>query len=395
MGEKYGWQSDEISMERSSDGEISIRSRRLYDNVFHHHPVKDILNSLFDIVLILDINRQAVFVNRALLSYFGLMGPETILGKRPGEIFHCIHATEGECGCGTSRFCTFCEAQRAIVVGLRGGVGSEACHITTAGGDALDFGVSTAPLQVDEDTFVLFVIKDISDQQRVEALEQVFFHDVLNVSSVIWGLSSLLKDGRKEKNEDIGRKIYVATHRLISEIEAQRNLIWAEHHQLIPNWEQLDSIEILLEQKLLYEEQASYHQKVIAVDPNAEKIRFEGDRILLSRMIENLLKNALEAVAEGATVQMGCRKQGDCIEFWIHNEGVIPPEVRPHLFKRGYSTKSKGRGLGMYSVRLISERYLQGQVSYESTPESGTTVHVSYPLIPRKEEKEKDPSAQV
>ena len=39
-----------------------------------------------------------------------------------------------------------------------------------------------------------------------------------------------------------------------------------------------------------------------------------------------------------------------------------------------------GRGIGTYSIRLLGERYLGGRVSFDSTPEAGTTFRIHLPL---------------
>ena len=61
------------------------------------------------------------------------------------------------------------------------------------------------------------------------------------------------------------------------------------------------------------------------------------------------------------------------MRFWSHNRGVMPPEVQRQVFKRSFSTKGAGRGLGTYSMRLLTERYLCGEVSFTSHPTAGTT----------------------
>jgi sensor histidine kinase regulating citrate/malate metabolism len=50
------------------------------------------------------------------------------------------------------------------------------------------------------------------------------------------------------------------------------------------------------------------------------------------------------------------------------------------IFQRSFSTKGFGRGLGTYSIRLLTERYLKGSVSFTSSALSGTIFRVRYPL---------------
>ncbi len=69
----------------------------------------------------------------------------------------------------------------------------------------------------------------------------------------------------------------------------------------------------------------------------------------------------------------------DHVDFWVHNDGVMPRDVQLQVFQRSFSTKGPGRGLGTYSIKLLTERYLHGRASFTSTPETGTTFSVTYP----------------
>lgn len=68
------------------------------------------------------------------------------------------------------------------------------------------------------------------------------------------------------------------------------------------------------------------------------------------------------------------------VSFSVHNPGPIPEEVQAQLFQRSFSTKEgRGRGIGLYSVKLLTERYLGGSVNFHSSPEAGTTFTVTLP----------------
>ncbi len=53
------------------------------------------------------------------------------------------------------------------------------------------------------------------------------------------------------------------------------------------------------------------------------------------------------------------------------------------MFQRSFTTKGEGRGLGTYSMKLLSERYLNGRVEFTSSPEHGTTFTAVYPVTLR------------
>ena len=93
-----------------------------------------------------------------------------------------------------------------------------------------------------------------------------------------------------------------------------------------------------------------------------------------------MIKNALESSNEGDKVTAGSRIKENEIEFYIHNNGFMPDEIQLQIFQRSFSTKGAGRGLGTYSMKLLSEKYLQGKVLFESSEGNGTTFFVRFPL---------------
>jgi sensor histidine kinase regulating citrate/malate metabolism len=93
-----------------------------------------------------------------------------------------------------------------------------------------------------------------------------------------------------------------------------------------------------------------------------------------------MIRNALEAIPEGETATLGCLDEGNEVVFRVHNPGTIPLDVQSQVFKWSFSTKGKGRGLGTYGMRLLSERYLGGRVSFTSAQKQGTTFEARYPL---------------
>ena len=106
------------------------------------------------------------------------------------------------------------------------------------------------------------------------------------------------------------------------------------------------------------------HNKIVLIAENSYDTEFMTDRILLQRIIINMLKNALEATAYEGIVLAGVENRGENIRFWVRNEGVMPHHVQMQIFKRSFSTKGKGRGIGTYSVRLLAENYLKGKAGF-------------------------------
>jgi signal transduction histidine kinase len=348
---------------------------------FSNHPLlREILDVLPDVYLVLNENRQIVLANRALLDMIGCADPDEIIGLRPGEILSCMHARASDGGCGTTEFCRTCGAVRAILGSLHGQKSVQECRITQNDGTAMDLRVWTRPLILEGEKFSLFTVKDIHSEKRRQALEHIFFHDVLNTAGAIMGYADLLRDAPHDKVDQIKETFYELSLRLIDEIVAQRELINAEHGELAVQPERLNSLEFLRNIKGFYEQHEAARTRVLCIDPGAQCVDFISDRTLLGRVIGNMVKNALESCCAGQAITLSCWATSTHVTLAVHNPGVMPRDVQLQVFQRSFSTKGAGRGLGTYSMRLLSERYLKGSVAFTSSPEEGTVFKGTYPL---------------
>ena len=85
-----------------------------------------------------------------------------------------------------------------------------------------------------------------------------------------------------------------------------------------------------------------------------------------------MLINACEATPAGGKISFGAYKDSSILAIWVHNDQVIPTEVRENIFQRAVSTKGQGRGVGTYSIKLLSE-LIKGEVYFTSAESEGTT----------------------
>jgi signal transduction histidine kinase len=342
-----------------------------------------LLDALPVVIAILNRQRQIVYANHPLVQAAGAIDAHALLGKRPGESLCCIHAFEHIGGCGTTKFCRECGAVRAIQSSLLGKQAIEECRILRQHNgriEALDLRVWTTPLERDQAPFVIFALADIGHEKRRQALEHIFFHDVLNVTGALRAAAELATGAEAAMLPDLLDIIYTASARLIQEIEAQRGLVAAENDEIVIQPAQLESAAFLRQIVQSCAGHPAAQERQLRLAPNTADVKFVSDPTLLGRVLGNMLKNALEASEPGQTVTAGCNVAGSDIQFWVHNPTVIPENVQPQIFHRSFSTKGRGRGLGTYSMQLLSERYLGGHVSFTSLPETGTIFVGKYPL---------------
>jgi signal transduction histidine kinase len=335
-----------------------------------------------DPLLVLNRNRQIVFANQAAVAVAATASHHQPFGLRPGEALNCRHAGTSECGCGTSSFCRYCGAVRAILSSLAGEQAVEECRLTQEdSGDSFLFLAYATPYRIGDEPFAVFMLRDITGEKRRQMLERIFFHDVRNTLTALDGWVSLL--GSKVSGAEMAtvfRTLNGLSRQLIDEIRAQEQLVKAENHTLSLEMEDIDSLALLKEVHAAYSKQAAAENKTILIAMSAAAVSLRSDASLLKRVLGNMVKNALEAVGPGESVKLDCSAQDGELSFRVHNAGHIPPDVQSQIFKISFSTKGTGRGLGTYSMRLLSERYLNGKVSFVSSPGTGTVFTASYPI---------------
>jgi signal transduction histidine kinase len=344
------------------------------------------LESFPDLVVILDHNRQIVAYNKKTEKLL-LDENEEIIGQRLGEAFKCIHAFEMPGGCGTSVFCSECGAGKCNKNTLATSVSlEEECriHIRHEGFEtSLDLKVFTSLLEFEKEKFIVFAIKNLENEKRRELLERIFFHDVLNTASIIFGISGMISEVKETDDFDKYSKILLNTsEQLIQEIQAQRDLSNAESGKLVIYPAQDTAKNILEKVFELYENNNLTRGKTFTCDYPPDMMIIETDPHFIIRSLGNLIKNALEAVGNGQKVSISAYDYGENIRFVIANDGVIPKHIQLQIFNRSFSTKAKkGRGIGTYSVKLLIENYLRGRVSFISNEEEQTKFIVEIPKV--------------
>jgi signal transduction histidine kinase len=339
-------------------------------------------------LVILGQDRRILYANSAAQALKTPDNGERIEGLKLGEVLRCIHSEEAE-GCGDTPSCLYCGANLAIRLGLGGTPSTEDCRITasTAGGDASrEYSIQSRSVEWKGEKAVFCALNDISHEKRRRVLERIFFHDILNTAGSVKGLSEILLLERQEMGSaelaELLKMMRDSCDVMLDEIRSQQVLLAAESGQLSTVWKQIAIAGCMADAAMVASHWTVADTKSIVPTYPSGKMMFLTDPALLGRVLMNLLKNALEAVATGEEVRLGGRLVVDRIEFSVWNGGVVPPEVRLQIFQRSFSTKGAGRGTGTYSVRLLTENYLKGKVSFTSSEQDGTTFTVSFPLEP-------------
>lgn len=112
----------------------------------------------------------------------------------------------------------------------------------------------------------------------------------------------------------------------------------------------------------------------------AEPVWVDGDSLMLGRVLNNLLVNALEAMPQGGCVEVEVRVRDGHAQVEVRDRGEgIPEEIRSRVFEPYFSTKGRGSGLGLAMSRDIVAQH-GGSLALEGRQDRGTTVRVALPL---------------
>lgn len=344
--------------------------------------------------MLIDRDRRIVFANDAMLRAAGVEDLEQVAGLRHGAAVHCLHAEADPSGCGTSDFCQACGVACAIAARHdSAGKAQAEVLLSVHEGDnvvAREYAVTAVPVEHEDAQHTVVAFRDISSEKRRDALEQVFFHDIMNTITCLAGYTDLLKrDGGGGCDSDgdvsdeiLGHVVYLG-ERLKREVLDQRSLIEAERGTLSLQPRPVDPDEVLTAVERLFTGHLLLKGQVLSVSHDGAGQNITTDFTLLLRVVINMVKNAFEATRREDPVRLWTERDATSCTFKVHNLGTIPPDVARQIFKRSFSTKAaKGRGLGTYSMKLFGERYLGGQVGFSTSASEGTTFHVVLPLEP-------------
>jgi signal transduction histidine kinase len=119
----------------------------------------------------------------------------------------------------------------------------------------------------------------------------------------------------------------------------------------------------------------------VAVDAPEEGLDVRVDPNHFRQALLNLVKNAIEASPEGASVEIALTRENDAGRIDIRDKGPgIPEDVRDDIFEPFFTTKSEGTGLGLAMTQQIVDEH-DGTLDLSSTEGEGTTFSIRLPCV--------------
>ena len=124
-----------------------------------------------------------------------------------------------------------------------------------------------------------------------------------------------------------------------------------------------------------------FHESYITYHPEKNEIITQLDKIQLTRIVTNLVTNAIHALqnTKDPYIKVSISEKGREVLIQVEDNGMgIEKADAPKIFEPKFTTKSSGMGLGLPMVKNIVETY-NGSITFVSTVNEKTVFSVSLP----------------
>ena len=198
-------------------------------------------------------------------------------------------------------------------------------------------------------------------------------HQLGTPLSSIVGWIELLKD-EKNTNKDILLSLKKDVSR-ISEVTDRFSKIGSKI-----KLQEVELISLLKELKNYFDKRISKKYKISLKIHKNKKSVILGDKTLLFWAFENIIKNAIDAIEKNngkIFIEINKNKNNISIDFIDNRKGINRRNKR-NIFKPGYSTKTRGWGLGLSLTKRIIENIHKGYFLLQSSKPGQTIFRIKF-----------------
>jgi PAS domain S-box-containing protein len=299
----------------------------------------------------------------------------------------------------------------AINRALRGiEVAGEEIEIVFSSGRRLTLLFSAAPIRdrSGKITGAVAAFADIAEQKRMqleldtrrrqaeeESVRKTRFlaavsHDIRTPANAISLLAELLQrtstsPGLIDEVPEIARDLKSSSLSLVNLVSDVLDLTRFDSGKVDLNEAEVALANVMTDEYRQFQQAAKDKRLAFHCEPPAGRLIVRTDRVKLSRILGNLIANAIKFTEAGSVTVDGARLPDGRVQIRVIDTGSgIPPEHQDRIFDEYYQLKNPGRdrnagtGLGL----AISRRLIQamgGDISLTSTPGRGSTFVVTLP----------------
>jgi nitrogen fixation/metabolism regulation signal transduction histidine kinase len=251
--------------------------------------------------------------------------------------------------------------------------------------EELSISLHVSQIKLKRGMMRIVTLNNIGNELEMKEIEswirliRVMTHEIMNSIAPITSLSETMhflhRDGKtapqdlKQNTLEAFDTIHTTASGLLSFVESYRKFT------AVPKPEKRDfNLNVLVDKVVKLHEPVLREKGIEFNNLLPETIFIYADENLISQVLINLVKNAIEALGNHEKIVISAdRQESDKISIHVANSGVpIPPEVLPHIFIPFFTTKPSGSGIGLSVSRYIMR--LHGGKLQHSLSKEGMTV---------------------
>lgn len=246
-----------------------------------------------------------------------------------------------------------------------------------------------------EITHFIAVKQDITKRKELEQMRdelmQTIVHDLRNpLTSILFALD-LVKDLPETLRLPPEMSMMLAisrdnSWRMLGMVNAMLDYSKLESGKMPLQCEPITLAE-LVEQSFRFQSQLAARRELLLLnDVPYDLPVILADRTLLSRVLQNLIDNAIKYAPQGSNIVIRASREPSrgAILVSVHDDGPgVPLELRGQLFQKFAASTSErgGTGLGLAFCRLAVEAH-KGEIWVECEEGQGTTFYFTLPIDP-------------
>jgi two-component system nitrogen regulation sensor histidine kinase NtrY len=264
---------------------------------------------------------------------------------------------------------------------------------------SIQLSIKATAFKTKDDELILLAVQDIRNELDEKELEswmkliRVLMHEIMNSIAPITSLSESLCqffmiDGRPALPEEVTETTIQNTLRGLSVIKEQGNglMLFVESYRKLTRLPKPDKKIFRVEEltsriKVLYTSLENSEKINLTVTVNPEEMELLADENLISQVLINLTKNALQANEknpEGKIQVIAGINSAHRPEIRVVDNGPgIPEEILEQIFVPFFTTRENGSGIGLSLSRQIM-RLHGGSLQVRSVPGKETVFSLIF-----------------